>query len=144
MYCPQTTFALRFGQAELDQLTDAATGMGLDYAQAEADADALVDSYLGAVPGRAFALPVDPVPPVLAGIAADLVRFNLWANRASEEIRTRRDQAVAWLKDVVAGKAALPLAAETAAPTRLGMTARAADRVFTATTLRAFVGDGEC
>lgn len=140
MYCPQTTFAERFSQAELDQLTDATTGMGLDYARAAADADALVDSYLGAVPGRTFALPVDPVPAVLAGIAADLVRFNLWAARASEEVRNRRDQAVAWLKDVVAGKAALPLAADPAPTVGLGMTARSADRVFSADTLRDFVG----
>lgn len=145
MYCTEATFAARFGQEELDQVT--ATNGGLDYADAAAAADALVDSYLAAIPGRTFPLPLTTAPARVVGVAADLVRFELWANRSSEEVRNRRDQAVEWLKDLVAGKAAL-LLADVPEPEPQGLRGRlgyaSADRVFTADTLRGFVGGGPC
>lgn len=140
MYCPEARYADRFGQEELDQVT--ASSGGLTYAAAAADADALVDSYLGAIKGRTFVLPLSTPPARIVGVAADLTRYNLWANRASEEIRNRRDQAIEFLKDLAAGRAVLLLVEpELAAPSlsgRLGY--RAACRVFTDDSLRGFVG----
>lgn len=143
MYCPEANFAERFGQEELDQVTD--TNGGLVYGAAAADADAIVDSYLAAIPGRAFPLPLTTPPARIVGVAADLTRYELWANRASEEIRARRDQAIEFLKDLVAGRAVLLLVDPelvVVAPKlggRLGY--RAAPRVFTGTSLSRFVGD---
>lgn len=141
MYCDEIKFDQRFGQEE--RLQALATNGGLTYDSAAEDADATVDSYLAAIPGRNFALPLTVPPARIVGVAADLTRYELWANRASEEIRNRRDQAIEWLKDLVAGKASLLLVdAEPAAPVKIGMASRSADRVFTASTLRGFVGEG--
>lgn len=143
-YVDETAFAARFGQEELDQVT--ATNGGLEFDVAAADADAQVDSYLAAIPGRAFPLPLTAPPARIVGVAADLTRYELWANRASEEVRDRRDQAIEFLKDLVAGRAMLLLeAAEVTVDTpalsgRLGY--RAAPRVFTGTSLAGFVGEG--
>lgn len=142
MYCTEAKYAERFGQEELDQVL--ATDGGLTYGAAAADADAIVDSYLAAIPGRTFILPLTTPPARVVGIAADLTRYELWANRASEEIRNRRDQAIDFLKDLVAGKAMLLLVepeilvTAPALSTRLGY--RTNGRTFTDATLAPYVG----
>lgn len=145
MYCDEDSFTKRFGQEELDQVT--MTNGGLTYESAAEDADAIVDSYLAAIPGRAFPLPLTAPPARIVGVAADLTRYELWANRASEEILKRRDQAIEYLKDLVAGRAVLLLGEEvTVTPPslagRLGYAS--AGRVFTARSLSGFVTPSEC
>lgn len=145
MYCDEAGFVKRFGQDELDQAT--MTNGGLDYDSAAEDADAIVDSYLAAIPGRTFPLPLTAPPARIVGVAADLARYELWANRASEEIRNRRDQAVDYLKDLVAGRALLLLDVETVAdPAKLSdrLAYASAPRVFTGCSLSGFVADGTC
>ena len=143
-YADETAFAARFGQVELDQAT--ATNGGLTYDDAAADADDTIDSYLAAVPGRLFTLPLTSPPARIVGVAADLTRYELWANRASEEIIRRRDQAIEFLKDLVAGKAILNIDVTTPPETvadpgkRLGF--RTNGRVFTDRTLAGFVRPG--
>lgn len=139
-YIDEAGYGQRFTQRELDQLT--ATGGGLSFDDAAADASELIDSYLAAIPNRAFSLPLTVPPARIVGVAADLARYELWAQRASEEVKARRDQAVEYLKDLVAGKAQL-IVGDTepedpkAPAARVGF--RAAPRVFTGSSLRGFV-----
>jgi len=95
----------RFGQSELDDVAGDGAG-GLDAARidtAAAAASRLIDSYLR----QRMSVPVDPVPDVLVDAAADIARFKLHDDEPSDEIKERYKVTVAWLKDVVAGKASL-------------------------------------
>lgn len=72
------------------------------------DAVAEADGYLA---GR-YSLPLPAVPPVLVGRLCDMARYRLWRDEASDEVRTRYRDAVAWLRDLSAGRAALVFAAD--------------------------------
>ena len=72
------------------------------------DAVAEADGYLA---GR-YSLPLPAVPPVLVGRLCDMARYRLWRDEASDEVRTRYRDAVAWLKDLSAGRATLVFAAD--------------------------------
>lgn len=101
-YVTQADLERRFGTTELAQLTDRSAGTMIDadvVAQAIADAAARIDGYLAA----RYALPLAVVPPALALVAADIARYLLWGDRASEQVRKRYDDAVATLRAVAAG-----------------------------------------
>lgn len=96
----------RFGQAELIQLTDrtnvpVTTVSDTVVGKHIADAEALVDSYLGKV----YALPLSSVPPVLTKHAADIARFFLHGDAAEKDSPVERayKAALAWLHDVAKG-----------------------------------------
>lgn len=106
MYATQQDLIDRFGQTELVQLTDrtntpASTIDANVVSKALADADALIDSYVG----KRFALPLASVPPVLTRYAADIARFFLHAEKAGKDhpARLAYDMAEAWLKNVARG-----------------------------------------
>lgn len=75
------------------------------------DANAEVDSYLL----QRYELPLSSIPPVLAARALDVARYRLFLRRgireqtADEAIERAYKVAIAWLRDVAAGRAALPL-----------------------------------
>lgn len=75
-------------------------------ADALADADAEINSYLG---GR-YAVPLAEVPRILLPLACDIARYRLWQDRASETIIDRYKAAISFLRDVAAGKATLGIA----------------------------------
>lgn len=119
-YATQAQMIDRFGQAELIQLTDRAeppTGAivvaVLDAALLDADEE--IDSYLRVV--RTLPLPA-PVPARLTRVAADVARYHLYDDHAPDDVRTRYEDAVRWLRDVAAGRASLGL--DDPAPTELG------------------------
>lgn len=107
----------RYGERELVELTDRIGAGVVDMAavsRALADAEAEIDGYLR---GR-YALPThEPVPPVLMRIACDLARYQLASERASEEVRTRYDDARRLLEAIATGRVRLGLApADASAP----------------------------
>lgn len=103
--------------------------------QALAVADGLVDSYLGA----RYTLPLAIVPAVLREVALDLARYEMHKEKATEEVRNRRDQAVAWLKDISSGKATLGAPSIDSGSQGAGIRIQeSAGRTFTAETLGAF------
>lgn len=98
----------RFGADELIQLTDRAspsTGAISDTVlnQALADADSEADGYLGA----RYTLPLATVPVALKRIAADIARYRLYDNAATEEVRKRYEDAIKFLRAVSSGEATL-------------------------------------
>lgn len=122
---------LRLADRDDDGIADAAP-----VARAIADADGLVASYLRGRYTLPFAVPPDQV----LAVAHDLAFYNLHPGDIPDDVQRRHDQALAWLRDIAAGKAVLEVAG--VAPTAGGggdlPLISAGDRVFTAETLRGF------
>ncbi|MDD3610466.1 MAG: DUF1320 domain-containing protein [Halothiobacillaceae bacterium] len=108
-YATLADMSVRFGEAALIELTDR-TGVGhIDMSvldEALADAAAEIEGYLT---GR-YALPVAVVPPLLARIACDIARYRLAAERASEEMRARYEDARKMLHAIADGRVRLGIA----------------------------------
>jgi len=139
-YVATSDFIARFGQRELDQLLPTAPADdGRTFTAAEADASAIVDSYLASRPGRTYSLPLVTLPPRLLEVAADLVRYELYGHAAPEEVETRRDAAIAFLEKVAKGE--LTVAGLTPEPVPgevFAVSYAAKDRVFTDDALAGF------
>ena len=109
-YATLSDLVARFGEEELLQLTDRARVDAIDSTAVDAalaDAGALIDGYLA----QRYALPVSPVPALLTRVAADLARHALHGNAATDAVRAAHDEALKILRDLSAGRAALPGAA---------------------------------
>jgi phage gp36-like protein len=137
-YATKQDLVTRFGEAELVSLTDR-TGSGhVDdavVARALADAGAKIDSYLR---GR-YTLPLAVVPRDLLAPACDIARFQLYSDRPTDTVRERFEDAIAWLKDVAAGRVNLTTS-EADEPARVETSPRvkAPTRIFTNDTLKDF------
>lgn len=137
-YTTQAEMVARFGESEIQELTDRVGAGVVDasvLSKALSDADALINGYLG---GR-YSLPLTSTPALLVGIASDVARFKLWDDQAPEEVRKRYEDALAQLKLIAQGVIVLPPDAQGDKP------AASADieyfcneRVFTETTLEDF------
>ena len=112
-YCTQQNLIDRFGEAEITQLADRDRDGEIDSAVIDGaigDATAEIDGRLSAV----LVLPA-VAPDELVFRACDIARFRLYDDRATEAVRKRYYDAVAWLKDVAAGKVVIPGAVPTTA-----------------------------
>jgi phage gp36-like protein len=141
-YLDEAGYVARFGADELAQVQ--ATDATIEFDVALADAEAIVDSYLAAVPSRSWAVPlvVDPIPRRIVEITADLVRYELHAKAPTEEIKRRRRQGLAFLEQLVAGKVAIVelVTIPTEAPAGSGILVESEPRVFDSTTLAGYLG----
>ncbi|MBI3447215.1 MAG: DUF1320 domain-containing protein [Magnetospirillum sp.] len=114
----------RFGSYELTALTDR-TGTGEPDAAVIgvrlADATALVEGYVGA----RYRLPLDPVPPSIAGIVCDIARHMLYKDDPSAAVASAYASAMRTLRDVASGVFRLEAAgiADAAIPNRIASVA---------------------
>ncbi|HET7300109.1 MAG TPA: DUF1320 domain-containing protein [Oleiagrimonas sp.] len=101
-YATQTDLETAFTANEIAQLM--AGGRDVDVALTAASEEA--DSYLA----TRYAVPItaNPLPEHLVEVVCDIARYRLYAGDAYDEVQTRYEQAVKWLKDVSAGRALLP------------------------------------
>ena len=101
-YATQADLEATFTANEIAQLVSG--GRDVDEALTAAGEEA--DSYLA----TRYAVPVtaNPLPQHLVQAVCDIARYRLYAGAADEEVQNRYAQAVAWLKDVSAGRALLP------------------------------------
>lgn len=134
-YATQADLEDAFGASELVQIADrdgdSLPDPGFLAAVLER-ADSFIDGYLA---GR-YALPLDaPYPPVIVATACDLARYWLYDDAAPERVKEAFDAAVAWLKDISAGRALLQLPAATENADVGSPDYTASDRVFSADTL---------
>lgn len=130
-YCSRDEFVDRFGA---DVTADLEYGRPNAIAEAIADADSLIDSYIGA----RYALPLTSIPPVLAGTARDLVRYSLDID-PTDTVKERRYAAVKYLESLAQGKATLGLA-QTVEPESLGSAEIHSDgHVFRRSTSKGFI-----
>lgn len=107
-YASQQNMIDRFGADELIQLTDRSNLGVIDatvLGQALADANTEIDSYLAGV----CSLPLATIPPRLIKIASDIARYELYGARATDQVRARYTDAIAYLKLLMAGTVSLGL-----------------------------------
>lgn len=116
-YATISDLIARFGEAEIVARSDR-TGSGVVDTEAVeralADAAAEIDGYIGA----RYTLPLPAVPAVLTRVACDIARYRLWQDAASEEVRTRYEDARRLLEAVSRGVVSLgvPLSAMPPSP----------------------------
>lgn len=112
-YATQADLVDRFGEQELQQLTDRTNGAVIDtvvLGRALADADAEIDSYLA----TRYTLPLASTPVVLTRLACDMTRYRLYDDAVSETVRVRYQDAVSLLKRMSSGDVLLVGMAEVA------------------------------
>jgi phage gp36-like protein len=110
-YVTQQQLIDRFGEAELIQLTDRENTGSVDTAvldQAIADAGAEYDGYLAS----RYQLPISPVPAIIALYVGDVVRYRLYDDGATEEVRKRYEDAIKFARMVGEGKLRLGAAVD--------------------------------
>ena len=131
----------RFGQEEIDQLADRDDD---DVEDANVVDDALsaasseIDSYLA----TRYEVPVTSISENLNKVCCDITRYLMHDDAATEEVEKRYNRAIAWLRDLSAGKAVLtgsdgkPII--NGAPSGSGVKFKTNDRVFSDETLAGF------
>lgn len=130
-YITQTDIIEQLPEESLIQLTDdEGTGVVND-ARADAaikDAEGEVDGYLQ----TRYAVPLSPVPNIIAKLTADIAIYNLYARRqgATEDRLRRYQNAIKFLENV--SKGVVMLGANTpATEDEGGISVKDADRIFT-------------
>lgn len=98
-YIDEAALEGAFGESEVADLATTPERLSSAISRAEAQ----VDSYLSS----RYAVPLVSAPAVVVDAALKIARFELWDDSATEEVSRRRDQAIAWLKDIQAGRANL-------------------------------------
>lgn len=131
MYVTDKDFERAFGESELSELLAAGHG----FTEIEAAAASTIDGYIGV----RYALPLAAVPELVKGWALDITRYRLWDEAAPDEVRRRYEDALDQLRDLAAGRLALPPdATGTASSSAFEYEAESAERVFTSDTLADF------
>lgn len=136
-YATQTNLTDRYGSDVLLELADRDGDAAIDSAvvdRALADADALIDSYIG----RKYVLPLASTPPVLTTYAAQIAFYYLHRDRPTDEARADYKDALAWLADVGAGRAELDVAGSEPDTASDGLETSGPDRVFSRTMMEGF------
>lgn len=116
-YCTPQDLIDRFGQAEVAQLAPALLGQ-VDTARVQRacdDAGDIVDGYLR----PRYTLPLSVVPRLLVKLSAAIARHELHLGgdrQPTDQVLRDRDQAIALIKDIAAGKADLGVDASGAEP----------------------------
>lgn len=116
VYATVADLIAAFGEQEVTALADREdTGTVDDTVALEAleRASSEADTYLA----TRYQLPLSSVPKALVAVVCDMARYRLTGGETTETtpIATRYRAAVAWLKDVAAGRAVLPGVAATPA-----------------------------
>lgn len=108
VYCTVQDMIDRFGEGHMIELTDRANLGIIDDGvmdRALSDAQSEIDSYLAA----RYPLPLASVTPVLVRLTADITRYYLHDQAATDQVVARYKAAVALLRDISSGKGTLGL-----------------------------------
>ena len=103
MYADAYDMEVRFGEAELIEITDRSDSGQYDdefVLSAIEDASAEIDSYVAV----RYTLPLSDVPPLLRRLCCDIARFRLYDDSPTEEVRRRYDSALEQLQRVARGE----------------------------------------
>jgi phage gp36-like protein len=134
-YCTTQDLTDRYSLAQLLVIADREGEGELDgdaVARAIADAAGEIDSYIG----ERYSLPLAVIPPGLTVAAASIAFYRLHPAAPPEDVRTRYEDALRWLKDIAAGKAGLDVGQ--GSPPGGAAQIEAPPRVFSRQTLRDF------
>jgi phage gp36-like protein len=136
-YCSRVDLVQRFGESEISDLLDRNNDSADDdqaLSATTADADALIDGYLGS----RYSTPLATVPNAIRAISCDITRYLLWDDNAPTEVRTRYEDALARLKDYAKGFMVLPNVPPAETNPSGGIDFIADDRVFSRDSLAGF------
>ncbi|USE82031.1 gp436 family protein [Acinetobacter tibetensis] len=103
-YADRNDLVLRFGEREIKQLEasiQAENSMSVDATLQDASEE--VDGYIAV----RYSLPLAETPQNLKRLVCDIARYKLWKSRASDEVRQRYEDAIAFLKLIANNKASL-------------------------------------
>ncbi len=103
-YADRNDLVLRFGEREIKQLEasiQAENSMSVDATLQDASEE--VDGYIAV----RYSLPLTETPQNLKRLVCDIARYKLWKSRASDEVRQRYEDAIAFLKLIANNKASL-------------------------------------
>jgi phage gp36-like protein len=104
-----------------------AVGKALDnIEQAIEDAQSAIDGYLSGRYGTPMATP----PAIVKRLACDMARYYLYDDHATETVQKRYDAAIAFFRDVAAGKVTLGPEAQASQPSGGTVQMVTGDRVF--------------
>lgn len=107
MYITRDDLVDRFGQREIERLeTNINDPQAVD--TAITDACDVIDGYLAA----AEALPLPMIPASVKRVCAVLVRYYLYKDKPTEQVRTDYEDVLRWLEQVSSGKIKLILGLE--------------------------------
>lgn len=101
-YCTQQDMVDRFGELELIQLTDRHDVNAIDtdvLDRAMERGASLIDSYCRV----RYQIPLNPVDPMIIDLNADLARYHLYDDSASEQVTKNHDEAMRMLKQISQG-----------------------------------------
>lgn len=104
MYADRNDMVLRFGEREVKQLEasiQAENSMSVEATLQDASEE--IDGYIAV----RYSLPLTETPQNLKRLACDIARYKLWKSRASDEVRQRYEDAIAFLKLIANNKASL-------------------------------------
>lgn len=135
-YCTWEDLESRFG-SEISELIDRDNDDSDDVGaldKAIGDADALIDGFISSK----YKVPLLNVPTLINKISCDITRYNLWDNRAPEEVEKRYKDAVSFLDRIAKGTIQLPDADPNETQTAQPLMVDANERVFTMDTLADF------
>ena len=131
-YATLTDMTTRYGESEIIEQTDL-TGSGIinpaAVALVLADASALIDGYLAS----RYSIPLATPPDLLVSLCCDLARYALYVDAAPDVVVSRRDQAIAALRDIAAGRLRLDVGVEAdsvPAPSGLAVVVQPGRKVF--------------
>lgn len=102
-YATQQDLTDRIGENEFTRLADRDNDGQPDSAVVAAviaDADALIDSYLG----RRYKLPLKNSYPLLTAVAADIARYRLYDDKPTDEVRKRYENQMKLLEKLAEGE----------------------------------------
>lgn len=104
-YANYDDMVARFGRRQMNELQSMHDDGELSVQKALMDAGEQINSYLS----------VRYITPIIGSeyltiIACDIARYRLYMQNAEGEVQKRYDEAIAWLKDVSAGKANITFA----------------------------------
>ncbi len=121
MYATVASMIARFGEDEVIDATDRNKVGAVDETvgtQALTDASAVIDGYLAS----RYTLPLSMIPPLLEPLCCDIARYKLCTGliRATDEMRARYEDALAWLEKVASGRIGLGVDAAGAEPAQAG------------------------
>ena len=140
-YCTHADLLNRISEQDLIDLTDYNDVGVLDAgaeARAIADADGEIDSYCG----TRYTAPFDPVPVMIRKVSVDITIYNLYglrpALRLPDEVKSRYDNAVRFLKDVSLGRVKLGADAPEPANPENTVSIAGNDRLFSRTKMQGF------
>lgn len=136
-YCTLNDLVKRFSESEINDLLDRNDDAIHDAQTLDmtiADADSLIDGYLGV----RYKVPIIPTPNIIKAFSCDITRFLLWDDHAPDEVRKRYDDVIARLKDYAKGLMVLPDVEVAPQNPSGGVDFIANERVFSQDTLRGF------